>query len=116
MNTMSPLIWERVDHFIFRTPVPLGWLVKADYDVMTRRPDGSVSVSEWRPALTFVPDPQHLWGQEGSSEDLTDYLSQYADAQGVPATLEAVANMALGYGMSPDKVKDLMEAQVPGIS
>jgi hypothetical protein len=60
------LIWEKIEEngFEWRAPVPGGWLVKTmdivvHFDNGTRR-DGQ----DWRPAIAFIPDPQHTWGKE----------------------------------------------------
>ena len=60
--------WEEIeqqcDGIMFRAPVPGGWLVRLDYNVVHQDPNGVAGLHpgwDWRPALTFVPDPDHQW-------------------------------------------------------
>ena len=58
--------WEKIEDEhagqMYRTATPTGWLVyRVDdvlHDVYGR---GLESNFEWRSALTFVPDPEHIW-------------------------------------------------------
>ena len=49
--------------YIHRAKVPGGWLVACMNDVQTFQPSMQRNDDgyEWRPALTFVPDPTHSW-------------------------------------------------------
>ena len=55
--------WEDIDSELQRAKVPGGWLVKMYTDVMHDvEAVGFRDGWDWRPALTFVPDPTHSWG------------------------------------------------------
>lgn len=43
---------------VSRAKVPGGWLVLMSYDV--HHTDGGTGW-DWRPTLTFIPDPNHEW-------------------------------------------------------
>ena len=57
--------WEGIDTdqgTLWRLKVEGGWLVKVDYEVIQHFPDGRFESGwDWRPSLTFVPDPTHKW-------------------------------------------------------
>ena len=55
--------WETIDNFHSRAKVPGGWVVKAIEDVSHDRPEHGGMVSGWdyRPAICFIPDPNHEW-------------------------------------------------------
>lgn len=58
--------WERITVGggcdLRRMEVPGGWLVLAEYEVMHHIPDAGFRDGwDWRPALAFVPDPNHEW-------------------------------------------------------
>lgn len=58
--------WERLavqeGPDLLRAKVPGGWLILVEYDVEHRTEHrGMVSGYDWRPAITFVPDPSHDW-------------------------------------------------------
>ena len=58
---MNVLKWEEIHHdgtgLLFRAKVHGGWLVRMIEDVRSTYSFQSA----WRPALTFVPDPNHEW-------------------------------------------------------
>lgn len=63
--------WENIGPGEWRTPVPGGWLVKIEYEVQhmgkaieERFSSCMVSGYDWRPALAYVPDPNHEWKTE----------------------------------------------------
>lgn len=65
---MKNLTWERVDadeSSVGRAKVPGGWLVREHFEVFTYMGEdrGNQQGYEWRGAMTFVPDPLHLWGR-----------------------------------------------------
>ncbi|KKX53268.1 hypothetical protein X546_20545 [Brevibacillus borstelensis cifa_chp40] len=55
--------WEQIDKYgeEFRAKVPGGWLVKICFEVAHDTSNGLQSGWDWRPALAFVPDPNHEW-------------------------------------------------------
>ncbi|HYD91030.1 MAG TPA: hypothetical protein VEA37_06015 [Flavobacterium sp.] len=54
--------WETIEGGLERAKVFGGWLVRLNCDVMHAFPDGRFDGGwDWRPALTFVPDPNHEW-------------------------------------------------------
>ncbi|RLG55660.1 MAG: hypothetical protein DRN95_07635 [Candidatus Hydrothermarchaeota archaeon] len=65
-QTRRLLEWEKIDDngFEWRAAVPGGWIIKVlDYVVHFndgQRRDGY----DWRPAMTFLPDPEHNWGKK----------------------------------------------------
>jgi len=58
------LEWEEIDPYHWRAKVRGGWLVKAMEDVSHDLSDtGMRSGWDFRVAMAFVPDPEHLWGE-----------------------------------------------------
>lgn len=55
--------WEQIDNLHQRAEVYGGWLVKAYEEVSTFSDDGRLLHQgyDFRIAITFVPDPQHVW-------------------------------------------------------
>jgi len=54
--------WEQIDDYHQRCAVPGGWLVKAFEDVFHDCLDrGMQGGWDWRIAMCFVPDPEHVW-------------------------------------------------------
>ena len=53
--------WEQIDALHQRAEVHGGWLVKAYENVEHMTEDGLKSGWDWRVAMTFVPDPSHVW-------------------------------------------------------
>lgn len=64
-NNPTKVVWEKIGGEIYRSKTPTGWLVREQCDVF--HPDGFNGNSigwDWRVALTFVPDPEHVWLKE----------------------------------------------------
>lgn len=66
---MKSIKWEKIESDLtgcmYRTKTPTGWLIYEQHDVLhTRGDDALQSGYEWRSAMTFVPDPEHLWLKE----------------------------------------------------
>lgn len=61
--TKIRLEWEDLDQdtagHIQRAAIPGGWLVRQVDDALI---EGTESGYEWRTSMTFVPDPNHVWG------------------------------------------------------
>lgn len=55
------LVWEDIDDQTKRAKVFGGWLVLLHEDVVTHRGEDTQTGWDWRPAMTFVPDPKHQW-------------------------------------------------------
>lgn len=55
--------WEQIDAYHERAEVHGGWLVKAYAEVSNFSDDGRLLHQGYdlRIAMTFVPDPQHVW-------------------------------------------------------
>ena len=55
--------WEQIDAYHERAEVHGGWLVKAYSEVSNFSDDGRLLHQGYdlRIAMTFVPDPQHVW-------------------------------------------------------
>ena len=61
---MEALKWEHFDDWYRRAKIFGGWLVIYDSDVahnMLQDGRGFETGWDWRPAMTFVPDPNHEW-------------------------------------------------------
>lgn len=72
---MINLTWEQIEHdhscHIFRARIPGGWLVRCDeirYKNLGSRITEEAS-SDWRSAITFVPDPEHRWASTENPPD-----------------------------------------------
>lgn len=69
----ASLFWEQLSEpgragKLERTRVPGGWLVREYQEVTHHFPSrGIVEGYDWRVALAFVPDPEHVWLREISS-------------------------------------------------
>lgn len=65
---LYPSAWEQIKTdcgSLWRLKVPGGWLVKSIEEVNHAFPDGRFESGwDWRPAMTFVPDPSHIWTLE----------------------------------------------------
>ena len=63
----TSIVWENVpgdQKGLQRSRTPTGWLVREYQDVMHPNLHDYVLMSngyDWRVALTFVPDPEHVW-------------------------------------------------------
>ena len=53
--------WETIDGFHFRLMVPGGWVFKVLEDVVHETDRGKLPGWDWRPAICFIPDPNHEW-------------------------------------------------------
>ena len=60
--------WEDMTNnlsgWMYRAPVPGGWLVRCTEDALYKNPDHHNHLQggyEWRTSITFVPDPSHEW-------------------------------------------------------
>jgi hypothetical protein len=54
--------WEMIDGFHFRLKVPGGWIFKVLEEVVHNHPNhGFTPGWDWRVAICFIPDPDHLW-------------------------------------------------------
>jgi len=53
--------WEQIDGFHFRLKVPGGWIFKVLEDVVHGSDRGLQPGWDWRVAICFIPDPDHLW-------------------------------------------------------
>lgn len=65
--TKIRLEWEDLEQdtagHIQRAAIPGGWLVRQVDDVCSDYTGkGTESGYEWRTSMTFVPDPDHVWG------------------------------------------------------
>jgi hypothetical protein len=63
---ISPTLWQWVSvpngTGLYRLSVPGGWLVLIELDVMHQTEDRGLQPGwDFRPATTFMPDPDHLW-------------------------------------------------------
>lgn len=66
---MKELKFETIGHSLQRAKVPGGWLVRQYEDVMHNTESrGMVNGHDWRVALTFIPDPEHLWLKDESTD------------------------------------------------
>ena len=57
------LEWEDIDDCTKRAKVFGGWLVLLHEHVYHSRGDDMIEGWDWRPAMTFVPDHSHEWGE-----------------------------------------------------
>lgn len=69
MDRIKESDWEWIDEeqSMRRLRVTGGWLVRVDAPVMhdqTTMGRGMEGGWDWRPAITFLFDPQHQWGKE----------------------------------------------------
>jgi hypothetical protein len=54
--------WEMIDGYHFRLKIPGGWVFKVIEDVVQNSPShGFIPGWDWRVAICFIPDPDHLW-------------------------------------------------------
>jgi hypothetical protein len=54
--------WEMIDGFHFRLKVLGGWVFKVMEDVVHHNEShGMIPGWDWRPAICFIPDPNHEW-------------------------------------------------------
>lgn len=62
---MNLLDWQDIsggNGLEFRAEVPGGWLVKVIENVVhDKERAGMTGGWDWRVAITFVPDPEHMW-------------------------------------------------------
>ena len=61
--------WEMIDGWHYRLKVPGGWVLKVLEDIfhypgINDRGTGF----DWRIAICFIPDPDHLWKVEKKNE------------------------------------------------
>jgi hypothetical protein len=65
---MVQLQWEEISNpgsafYYRRAKVPGGWLVECSADVSVFMPNmGRLEEGfDWRPAITYIPDPEYKW-------------------------------------------------------
>lgn len=94
---MHELVWERVEDCLSRAKVFGGWLVK-------HCDRGPVKVYyTWTHTMTFIPDPEHIWG---TKEDPT--APEYALVEELPMDGSAVTLKTPPQGsITVDQIKSL---------